>query len=259
MKNALGNVDTVLLFGGRSQIGLAIVAELVAAGAHKVILAARGGVDDTILRQVKAFGSDAAASESIDVMSLDFDGGAIDDHPAVVELAFETLGDVDVVIDAFGYLGSNAESESDPVAAAKSTVANFGGHVSIGLLVAERLRTQGHGTLVVLSSVAGVRVRKANYVYGATKAGLDGFASGLGDALAGTGASVLVVRPGFVHSQMTEGMEAAPFSTTPAAVGTAVAAALRSGKESVWIPAQLAPMFTLLKNVPRTVWRRMPR
>jgi decaprenylphospho-beta-D-erythro-pentofuranosid-2-ulose 2-reductase len=259
MKNALGNVDTVLLFGGRSEIGLAIVSELVAAGAHKVILAARGGVDDTILRQVKAFASDADASKDIDVMSLEFDGSEIDDHPAVVELAFETLGDVDVVIDAFGYLGSNAESESDPVAAAKSTVANFGGHVSIGLLVAERLRTQGHGTLVVLSSVAAVRVRKANYVYGATKAGLDGFASGLGDALAGTGGSVLVVRPGFVHTQMTDGMEAAPFSTTPEAVGAAVAAALRSGKESVWVPAQLAPMFTLLKNVPRTVWRKMPR
>jgi decaprenylphospho-beta-D-erythro-pentofuranosid-2-ulose 2-reductase len=259
MKNALGNVDTVLLFGGRSEIGLAIVSELVGAGAHKVILAARGGVDDEILRQVKASASDAAASADIDVLSLEFDGSAIDDHPAVVELAFEALGDVDVVIDAFAHLGSNAESERDPVAAAKSTVANFGGHVSIGLLVAERLRTQGHGTLVVLSSVAGVRVRKANYVYGATKAGLDGFASGLGDALAGTGASVLVVRPGFVHSQMTQGMDPAPFSTTPSAVGTAVAAALRAGKESVWVPAQLAPMFALLKNVPRAVWRKMPR
>lgn len=259
MKNALGNVDTVLLLGGRSEIGLAIVAELVSAGAHKVILAARGGVDDTVLRQVKGFGSDAEASRSIDVLSLDFDGSALDSHPAVVEVAFETLGDVDVVIDAFGHLGSNAESESDPVGAAKSTVANFGGHVSIGLLVADRLRAQGHGTLVVLSSVAGVRVRKANYVYGATKAGLDGFASGLGDALAGSGASVLVVRPGFVHTQMTDGMAAAPLSTTPAAVGHAVAAALRAGKESVWVPAQLALMFTLLKNVPRAVWRKMPR
>lgn len=259
MKNAFGNVDTVLLLGGRSEIGLAIVSELVAAGAHKVILAARGGVDDTILRQVKGFGADESARSDIDVLSLEFDGSEIDDHPAVVELAFETLGDVDVVIDAFGHLGSNAGSETDPVAAARSTMANFGGHVSIGLLVAERLRRQGHGTLVVLSSVAGVRVRKANYVYGATKAGLDGFASGLGDTLAGSGASVLVVRPGFVHTQMTEGMDAAPFSTTPEAVGTAVAAALRSGKESVWVPAQLAPMFTLLKNVPRTVWRKMPR
>lgn len=259
MKNALGNVDAVLLFGGRSEIGLAIVSELVRAGAHRVILAARGGVDDAILSQVKAFGADSSARSAIDVVSLDFDGSEIDDHPAVVELAFETLGDVDVVVDAFGHLGSNAESETDPVAAAKSTVANFGGHVSIGLLVAERLRTQGHGTLVVLSSVAGVRVRKANYVYGAAKAGLDGFASGLGDALAGSGASVLVVRPGFVYSQMTDGMEAAPFSTTPAAVGAAVGGALSAGKESVWVPAQLAPMFTVLKNVPRTVWRKMPR
>ena len=81
----------------------------------------------------------------------------------------------------------------------------------------------------MLSSVAGERVRKANFVYGSSKAGLDGFAQGLGDALAGSGASVLVVRPGFVHSQMTEGMKAAPFATTPAAVAEATVARARVG------------------------------
>ena len=77
---------------------------------------------------------------------------------------------------------------------------------------------QGHGAIVVMGSVAGVRARKDNYVYGATKAGLDAFAQGLGDALEDTGVRVMVVRPGFVHTKMTEGMEPAPFSTTPDAV-----------------------------------------
>lgn len=258
MKNALGNVDTVVLFGGRSEIGLAIVTELVAAGARKVVLAARGGVDAAVIERVRS-AAPIDARDDVRISSLTFDATDLDAHPGIVEQAFAAVGDVDVVIDAFGHLGSNDESESDPVAAARSTVANFGGHVSVGLLVADRLRRQSHGTLVVLSSVAGVRVRKANYVYGATKAGLDGFATGLGDALAGSGASVLVVRPGFVHTQMTAGMEPAPFSTTPKAVGQAVAGAIRAGRESVWVPAQLAPMFTVLKNVPRTVWRRMPR
>ena len=82
---------------------------------------------------------------------------------------------------------------------------NFTGAVSASLAVAAQLRRQGHGRLVVLSSVAGERVRKANFVYGSSKAGLDGFAQGLGDSLVGTGARVLVVRPGFVHSAMTAG------------------------------------------------------
>ena len=106
---------------------------------------------------------------------------------------------------------------------------NYTGAVSSGLAVAAQFRRQGHGRLVVLSSVAGERVRKANFVYGSSKAGLDGFAQGLGDALGGSGASVLVVRPGFVHSRMTEGLKAAPFATTPGAVADATVKALHRG------------------------------
>jgi decaprenylphospho-beta-D-erythro-pentofuranosid-2-ulose 2-reductase len=135
---------------------------------------------------------------------------------------------------------------------------NFGGAMSAGLAVADRLRAQGHGSLVVLSSVAGERVRKANFVYGATKAGLDGFAQGLGDSLAGTGANVLVVRPGFVHSKMTDGMKAAPFATTPEAVADAVVSGLRKGRRTVWVPGILRPVFAVFRHLPGAVWRRLP-
>jgi hypothetical protein len=96
-----------------------------------------------------------------------------------------------------------------PVGAGATT--NFVGGISAGLAAARQLRLQGHGTLVVLSSVAGERVRKANFIYGSTKAGLDGFALGLGDTLAGSGAGVMVVRPGFVAGRMTAGMPRAPW------------------------------------------------
>ena len=128
----------------------------------------------------------------------------------------------------------------------------------MSLAVAAQFRRQGHGHLVVLSSVAGERVRKGNFVYGASKAGLDGFAQGLGDALAGSGASVLVVRPGFVHSQMTEGMPAAPFATTPAAVADATVKALAKGRRTVWVPAVLRPVFSAFRHLPGGVWRRLP-
>jgi decaprenylphospho-beta-D-erythro-pentofuranosid-2-ulose 2-reductase len=251
MKDAFGRVRSVLLLGGRSDIGLAVVTRLVEAGATHVVLAARAGVDEDTLEQIRRPG--------VEVASLDFDGGDPQSHPVFVDQAFAVLGDVDVELDAFGVLGSNEQFEGDPVYAAESTMTNFGGHVSVGLLVADRLKDQGHGTLVVLSSVAGVRVRKANYVYGAAKAGLDGFATGLSDALHGTGASVLVVRPGFVRSSMTQGMSAAPMAVSPGQVADAVVDALRKGSGVVWVPAQLAALFGILRNLPRSVWRRMPR
>jgi decaprenylphospho-beta-D-erythro-pentofuranosid-2-ulose 2-reductase len=101
-------------------------------------------------------------------------------------------------------------------------------------------------------------VRAANFVYGATKAGLDGFAQGLGDALAPSGARVLVVRPGFVHTRMTAGMRPAPFATTPDAVARDVVAGLRAGRSVVWSPGILRWVFVVLRHLPRAVFRRLP-
>ncbi|MCG5216234.1 SDR family NAD(P)-dependent oxidoreductase [Streptosporangium soli] len=245
MKNALGSVDTVLVFGGLSEIGLAIVRRLVRGGARRVVLAVRGG--------------EAPVIDGAEVHVVGFDAARPETHGAVVDEAVRLVGDLDVVISAFGVLGTQREYDADPVAAAESIAVNLGGHVSAGLFAARRLREQGHGTLVMLSSVAGVRVRRANFVYGAGKAGLDGFAQGLGDSLHGTGARVLVVRPGFVRGRMTAGMSPAPMSTTPGAVADAVVAGLRSGAELVWVPGGLRVLFTAMRSLPRALWRRLPR
>lgn len=253
VKDALGRVDSVLLIGGRSDIGLAITARLVRDGARRVVLAARDGiVNEEAAAELKAAGADS-------VVTAAFDAARPETHEEFVRAAFEQLGgDADVVISAFGVLADQERSERDPVAAADSVTVNFTGHVSVGMAVARRLREQGHGTLVVLSSVAGVRVRKANYVYGSAKAGLDGFAQGLGDALSGNGGRVMVVRPGFVHTKMTAGAPAAPFAASAQDVAEAVATGLRLGRETVWVPARLGPLFAALRLLPRPVWRRLP-
>jgi decaprenylphospho-beta-D-erythro-pentofuranosid-2-ulose 2-reductase len=175
----------------------------------------------------------------------------------VIDGVFAAHPDLDVVLLAFGVLGDQAEFDRDPGAAAAAATTNYVGAVSSGLAVAGHLRRQGHGTLVVFSSVAGERVRPENFVYGSTKAGLDAFAQGLGDSLVGTGASVLVVRPGFVRTTMTNHLDDGPMATTADAVAADVVAGLRSGAHTVWSPAKLRYVFTVLRHLPRPVWRRV--
>jgi len=250
MRDSVGRARTVLLLGGRSEIGLAIVERLVRDGAREVVLAARGGVETPpgVLAELGA-----------SVHSVEFDAAQPDAHTGTVAGAVGLVGDLDVVVDAFGVLGDQAAYEADPASAARAAAVNYTGHVSAGLAVAARLREQGHGVLVVLSSVAGVRVRRFNFVYGSAKAGLDGFAQGLADSLHGSGARVLVVRPGYVPTRMSAHVDPAPFPATPGQVAEAVASGLRSGATTVWAPRVLRPLFTGMRLMPRALWRRLGR
>src|SRR5207249_561496 len=107
----------------------------------------------------------------------------------------------------FGVLGDQEKAWTDVEAARELAEVNFVAPVTVGVALAEKLRRQGHGTVVALSSVAGERVRRSNFVYGSTKAGMDGFYTGLGEALRPSGVRVCVVRPGFVRGRMTEGLK----------------------------------------------------
>jgi decaprenylphospho-beta-D-erythro-pentofuranosid-2-ulose 2-reductase len=192
------------------------------------------------------------------VRTLRYDAEALDTHEAVLDEAFAS-GPVDLVISAAGVLAGQDVLDDDPLRAGRLVETNFTGHVSTLLGAAARLRAQRHGTIVVLSSVAAIRPRRFNFVYGAAKAGLDAFARGLADSLHGSGVRVLLVRPGFVIGRMTQGMAKAPLATTPAAVGTAVASALGGSAAVVWVPPQLSVLALALRLVPRPVWRRLRR
>ncbi|MGB8860047.1 MAG: decaprenylphospho-beta-D-erythro-pentofuranosid-2-ulose 2-reductase [Ilumatobacteraceae bacterium] len=251
MDNAIGEPQTILLLGGTSDIGLAIVRELLSPAARTVVLGCRN-VDK---------GEQAAAGLRHDGLTVDvvhFDGAASETHEAFVREVADRHGDIDLAIIAFAQGGDGAATSRDVTGAVELTRVNFTGAVSATIAVANRLRSQGHGAIVMLSSVAGERVRKANAVYGATKAGLDGFAHGLGDELGAEGVHMLVVRPGFVHSSMTAGMKPAPFATTPEKVAEVTAKGLRSGRRTVWAPGILRFVFMALRHTPGPVWRRLP-
>jgi len=251
VKDALGTVDSVLVLGGGSEIALATVRELVAGRTRRVILAARRPEAlEGEAAELRAAGADVVALVA-------FDADDVERHAGFIDEVFDAHGDLDVVLVAVGVLGEQAAAERDPAVAAGVLHTNFTGLAAAMIAAAERLRAQGHGTLVVLSSVAGERARRSNFVYGASKAGLDAFAQGLGDALHGSGVRVMVVRPGFVATKMTAGLKPAPLSTTPEAVASAIVAGLAGGAHTVWVPGALRVVFSALRHLPRPLFRRL--
>lgn len=253
MKDALGAVQSVLVLGGSSEIGVALAKRLAAPRHATVILAGRH--DDALQKAAEEVRH--AGAGRVEVTRFDaVDAGS---HEAVITRAAQLAGgDLDVIVMAFGVLGDQQVDQERGDGAAQVATTNYVGAVTAGLAAARLVRSQGHGTIVILSSVAGERVRRANFIYGSSKAGMDGFAQGLGDALEGSGASVLIVRPGFVRSKMTEGMPDAPMSTTPEAVAEATAKAIAAGKEIIWVPAGLRFVFMVFRHLPRVLWRRVP-
>ncbi|MGY5049144.1 decaprenylphospho-beta-D-erythro-pentofuranosid-2-ulose 2-reductase [Streptomyces sp. 900105755] len=250
MKDAFGMPQSLLVLGGTSEIALATARRLIARRTRTVWLAGRPSPGlEQAAEQLRALGPD--------VHTVPFDALDPESHETALGKVFAN-GDIDLVLLAFGILGDQATDEREPVNAVRVAQTNYTGAVSAGLVAARALQTQGHGSLVVLSSVAGERARRANFIYGSSKAGLDAFTQGLGDALHGTGVHVMVVRPGFVRTKMTRGLPEAPLATTPEAVATAIELGLRRRSEVVWVPGALRVVMSALRHAPRSVFRRLP-
>jgi decaprenylphospho-beta-D-erythro-pentofuranosid-2-ulose 2-reductase len=251
VKDALGRPQSLLVLGGASDIGLATARALVSRRTRTVLLAGRH--PDALEKAARAVRE--AGAERAEVLAFDADDAP--SHAAFADHAFSHYGDIDAVLLAFGVLGDQRAAEDDPERAVALLRTNMVGAASVGLHAARHLRRQGHGTLVVLSSVAGERARRSNFVYGASKAGLDAFFQGLGDSLVGSGVRVLIVRPGFVHTKMTAGLEPPPLSTTPEGVGDVIVRAIETGAEEVWAPPPLRFVMIGLRHLPRPLFRKL--
>lgn len=252
MNDALGAVQTALIVGGTSDIAIATAKALIRGRCHTVILAGR----DLDTLAVSAKELQAAGATTVECVA--FDATAPETHDAFVTDVFARFGDIDLAMLAFGVLGDQDEAEEHGQVARSIIETNFTGAVSLLVPLSAALRHQGHGRIVVLSSVAGERARRSNFVYGSSKAGLDAFCQGLGDSLVGTGVQLMIVRPGFVFSKMTDGMEPAPLATDPDAVAYEIVKGLTRGREIVWAPPPLRYVMSALRHVPRAVFRKLP-
>ncbi|MFZ2016008.1 MAG: decaprenylphospho-beta-D-erythro-pentofuranosid-2-ulose 2-reductase [Nocardioides sp.] len=245
----MGRPQSLLLLGGTSEIALAVARAWADAKPVVTVAARPGERRDAAVAGLRADG--------FEVEVVDFDAEDTASHPALVEQV-ASVRDIDVAVVAFGVLGDEEEAWTDHAAAVRLAQVNYTAAVSVGVCLGSVVKRQGHGSIVALSSVAGERVRRSNFVYGSSKAGMDGFYLGLGEALAEYGGHVLVVRPGFVRTRMTAGREAAPMSVTAEQVADAVVRGVSARSDLVWVPTLMRAVMSGLRHVPRPVFRRLP-
>lgn len=253
MKNGVGVHQNIVLFGGSSDIGVAILQEILKPGVARVVLVSRD-VD----RTQQATSEMSEKFPEVDFFHIRWEASDANAMEHVVTEVVNAVNDVDVAVIAQGLLNEGHDYFTNPAGLIEMANVNFTATMSLMYALAARMRLQGYGKIVLLSSVAGERVRRANPAYGATKAGIDGFAMALDHELVGSGVSILIIRPGFVETKMTTGMKKAPLSTDAKKVAVATAAAMSGKARVIWVPGTLRWLFVILKSLPTSVWRRLP-
>lgn len=253
MKSATGSYGTIVLFGGTSELGISTLLHLLSPSVQHIVLVSRNieqaqDHEDALLER----------APTTNISHVRFDGADSESMQQVVHEVVSLAGDIDVAIIAHALLGLDINGYEDPAAVKDLLDVNVTGTMALMYALASQMKAQRHGIVCLYSSVAGVRVRKANSPYGASKAAIDSFALALDHELKGSGVSIVVVRPGYVHTKMTANMKAAPFATTTDVVGKRAAEGIRRKETVVWVPGVLRFVFGVLRVLPLSVWRRLP-
>ncbi len=237
----------VLILGAGSDIGLA-VAHLLAAEGRPVQLAGRR--PEALQRDA----DDIAARHRVPATAHHWDAEAPAEAAAFLDALPEPPG---IVVSAVGFLGDQAETQDDPALIARTLAANLHGPAATLEAAAARLsRLPGSTAVVGIGSVAGDRGRARNYWYGAAKAGLETMLSGLRQRYAGTDLLVMTVKPGFVATAMTEGMDLpAPLTLTAEAQARLIVRALHR-RRPVVVHWKWRLVMAVIRNLPEAIFLR---
>lgn len=238
-------MPTVLILGGTSTIARAIAAEL-AARRFDLALAGRDAAElEAVAADLRLRHAIAARVHLLDVL----------DTPPAIEPCL--TADVRGVVLAFGYLGDQRRAESDPAETRRILDTNLTGSVLCLNAAAAHLARTGGGFVCALSSVAGERGRASNYLYGAAKAGLTAYLSGLRGRLAASGVRVLTVKAGIVDTRMSAGMPGAALAASPANVARAVVRAIERGRDVIYVPWFWRWIMLVIRLIPEPVFKRL--
>lgn len=252
VENAFGQPQSVVVFGGSSDIARAITKRLCAARTRAVVLVGRSA---PLLEEAV---EDAREHGATSVDTILFDAEEPWRAAATVRGAFERIdGSVDLVIVAVGLLGVQSSDEDSSDAVARLITVNFTWPGAALAEIRRLLVAQGSGRILVISSIAAVRVRPSAYLYSSAKAGLDRMCVGLAQSLEGTGVQMQILRPGVVRTKMSKGLEEPPFTTGTSEVADRVMRALATGDVVIWSPPILRYVAFVIEHLPTAWWRRV--
>jgi len=243
-------VSRYLVVGATSAIARALSAQWAARGTSLVLC----GRD---LPELERLAADVRVRYRVEARSMQFDAL---DHPgyaAFWQRCLDQEGAFDGVILAVGNNGDQQEAEQDTLAMRQVIDLNFTACAALLHTLAPYFERRGRGMLLVLSSVAGDRGRRSNYVYGSAKAGLSVFTQGLRARLAPSGVRVVTVKPGFVDTRMTFSRGKLPLMATPEAVAAAVYRAATRGRDVIYVPWFWALIMAIIRALPERVMSRM--
>lgn len=226
-------------------------ARLFAASGDRLFLVGRNA------ERLQAVADDLKVRGSSEVPTAVADLDDVSRHPELVDAAAEAMGGLDTVLVAHGVLGDQRQAEATYDATEASLRTNFLSVVSLLTPVANRFEAQGHGTIAVISSVAGDRGRQSNYVYGTAKAGLSTFLSGLRNRLHRKGVRVVDIRPGFVDTPMTAHLPKGPLFVKPDVVARGIHRAIERGADVVYLPRFWAMIMLIIRMIPESIFKRL--
>jgi len=240
----------ILVVGATSAIAEAALRLWAARGCTLYLLARDTARSEAIAADLRVRGATAVHTGSLDV--ADFAA-----HASAVELACTTLGRVDAALIAHGTLPEQARCEVDENYALREFAVNGTATIALAGLIAQKLEEQGHGTLAVISSVAGDRGRASNYLYGSAKAAVSTYLSGLRQRLHGRGIGVVTIKPGFVDTPMTAAFAKGPLWASPERIAHGIVHAIDERRAVVYLPWFWRGIMAMIRCVPEFVFQRI--
>jgi decaprenylphospho-beta-D-erythro-pentofuranosid-2-ulose 2-reductase len=240
----------ILILGATSAIAAAVARELIAPDARFFLVARNATRLDAVRNDLLTRG---ASSVTAHVLDLD----DINTHPQMLDRAVAALGSIDLALIAHGVLGDQVEAQNTFDAAAAILHTNFISAASLITWLANYFAQQHKGALAVISSVAGDRGRKSNYVYGASKGALNIFLDGVRNRVDREGVQVLTIRPGFVATPMTAHLPRGPLFASPAQVAKGIVKAIAARKDVVYVPWFWRPIMFIIRSVPEFLFKKL--
>ena len=240
----------ILIFGATSAIAKS-AARCFAGRQDQLVLVARNP------SQLQIIEKDITVRGATSVTTLTSDLTQTDQHSELFRQATQAMGGLDTVLIAHGTLPNQAQCVNSFQDTLQALNVNCLSYLSLLATAANQFETQKQGTIIAITSVAGDRGRKSNYVYGSAKAAVNAFLEGLRHRLHGSNVRVITVKPGFVDTPMTAEFKKGLLWATPDQVGKGIVKAIDKQKEVVYLPGFWQWIMLTINLLPRVLFKRI--